>query len=173
MAHLMLKGAGERRWREPESRQEQMDPHGQTERQTERREEATRPGAGKESTGKPEKPGKPGEEKGAAGEEVRGQWRIWDKPAEAARAAELLKALAHPLRLSLVALLCAETQNVTSLAEKLGVQRSIVSQQLRILRMHRLVSATRKDGRAIYKLTEPRLEELMRCLEGCTASRGS
>jgi DNA-binding transcriptional ArsR family regulator len=86
---------------------------------------------------------------------------------QAARLAEVLKALAHPARLRIVAVLCEGEESVIGLAERLDLKQAIVSQQLRILRMSRLVSATRQDGFARYALAEPRLRELVRCLEGC------
>jgi DNA-binding transcriptional ArsR family regulator len=85
--------------------------------------------------------------------------------------AELLKAIAHPLRLRIVAILCAGNQHVGGLAEQLGVPQAIVSQQLRLLRMRNLVRAIRTNGFARYRLAEPRLRTLVRCLEGCVLER--
>ena len=85
----------------------------------------------------------------------------------AARLAEVLKALAHPARLRIVAMLCEREESVIGLAERLDLKQAIVSQQLRILRMSRLVSATRQDGFSRYALAEPRLRDLVTCLEGC------
>jgi ArsR family transcriptional regulator len=85
----------------------------------------------------------------------------------AEQVADILKAVAHPLRLRIVATLCAEEISVNALAARLGASQAIVSQQLRILRMHRLVGAVRENGHATYRLTEPRLRDLVRCVEGC------
>lgn len=81
--------------------------------------------------------------------------------------AEVLKAVAHPLRLRIVALLCAAEEHVNGLAEKLDAPQPIVSQQLRILRSHGLVAATRAEGFARYRLAEPALRELVCCMEKC------
>jgi DNA-binding transcriptional ArsR family regulator len=81
--------------------------------------------------------------------------------------AEVLKAVAHPLRLRIVAILVEGDANVTELAEKLGATQPIVSQQLRILRGHGLVSALRQDGFATYRLVERNLEGLVSCMERC------
>jgi DNA-binding transcriptional ArsR family regulator len=86
---------------------------------------------------------------------------------QAERAAEVLKAVAHPLRLRIVALLCGEELHVNALAERLDASPAIVSQQLRILRMNRLVEAEREDGLARYRIVEPRLRTLVRCIAGC------
>ena len=86
----------------------------------------------------------------------------------AARVAEILKAVAHPLRLRIVAVLCEGEMQVNGLAERLGALPAIVSQQLRILRMHRLVSVVRANGCATYRLQEPRLRDLVGCMEKCS-----
>jgi ArsR family transcriptional regulator len=56
---------------------------------------------------------------------------------------------------------------VTALADRLGAPQAIVSQQLRILRSHGLVAATREGGFATYRLVERNLEGLVRCMEKC------
>jgi DNA-binding transcriptional ArsR family regulator len=81
--------------------------------------------------------------------------------------AGILKALANPARLRIVARLCEGPENVGALACSLGLEPAIVSQQLRILRMSGLVEATRSEGFALYRLAQPRLVELVRCLEKC------
>ena len=85
----------------------------------------------------------------------------------ASHVAEVLKAVAHPLRIRLVAILCQREEHVNGLAEALGVPQAIVSQQLRILRMHNLVAATRENGFARYRLIEPHLKDLVCCMEKC------
>jgi len=86
---------------------------------------------------------------------------------KASRIAEVLKAVAHPLRLRIVAILCRHEENVNGLAERLGAPQAIVSQQLRILRLHDLVTVTREDGFAVYRLAEPQLRTLVNCMEHC------
>jgi DNA-binding transcriptional ArsR family regulator len=88
----------------------------------------------------------------------------------ASRAADLVKVLGHPLRLRLVALLCAAPMHVNGLADHLGVRPAIVSQHLRLLRGLELVATQRADGRVTYSVTQPRLGELVRCVVGCLAS---
>jgi len=53
----------------------------------------------------------------------------------------------------------------------LGTGQAIVSQQLRVLRMRELVSVSRHDGFARYRLAEPRLRKIVKCLEGCVEER--
>jgi Predicted transcriptional regulator len=89
---------------------------------------------------------------------------------DAERCAEIaliMKALGHPVRLRIVALLDRGPLHVGALAEQLGVGQAVVSQQLGILRMRGLVASRRDQGRAVYRLTEPKLRDLLRCMEGC------
>ncbi len=81
--------------------------------------------------------------------------------------AEVLRAVAHPLRLRIVATLCSGGAHVNALAEHLKVPQPIVSQQLRILRSQGLVEATREGGFARYRLAEPALKDLVCCMERC------
>jgi ArsR family transcriptional regulator len=85
----------------------------------------------------------------------------------AERLAEILKGIAHPLRLRLVAALCQGDHNVTDLTEMLGVRQAAVSQHLAPLRLLGLVSVDRTGGKATYSLAEPHLRNLVDCLLGC------
>ena len=86
---------------------------------------------------------------------------------KAAHLADVLKALAHPARLRIIGVLCEGEESVSGMAARLGLPQAIVSQQLRILRMSGLVAARRDGGFARYRLTQPRLRNLLACLEGC------
>ena len=92
---------------------------------------------------------------------------ISNDPGRAAQVAEVLKAVAHPLRLRIVAILVEREANVSELAERLGAEQAIVSQQLRILRHNGLVAADREGGFATYRLVERHLEGLVHCMEHC------
>ena len=85
------------------------------------------------------------------------------------RAVRMLKALSHPIRLQIVALLTSREAHVSSLAEELGSSQSVVSQQLRILRMSGLVQTERINGYSVYRLSEDHLRDLIRCMHGCCA----
>ncbi len=76
------------------------------------------------------------------------------------RITDLLKALAHPTRLRIVARLRDGAQHVSGLALCLDVPQPMVSQQLRILRSMDLVWSHRADGYAYYRLSEDSLLEV-------------
>ena len=92
---------------------------------------------------------------------------IAEDPIRANDATEILKAVGHPIRLRLIACLCESQMHVSALAERLSVPPAIVSQQLRILRGRRLVEASRSDGRAYYRLSNPHLRQLVGCIDSC------
>src|SRR5512138_3136351 len=90
-------------------------------------------------------------------------------PRRAEHIAEVLKAVAHPLRIRMVAVLCcAGEETVGNLAERVGAPQPIVSQQLRILRAQGLVAVTREGGFARYRISEPALHDLVGCMEKCS-----
>jgi ArsR family transcriptional regulator len=96
--------------------------------------------------------------------------RLLAEPDFAVNASEMIKAVGHPIRLRLIALLCQGDAHVSALSQQTGAKQSIVSQQLRILRSHGLVRATRNEGFAYYRIAEPKLVDLVRCIEGCSLS---
>ena len=87
--------------------------------------------------------------------------------ARAERIADVLKALAHPIRLRIIAILVVGDEHVNAMAERLEVPQPIISQQLRILRMRGLVEVAREKGLAVYRLAEPRLAQIIQCMEQC------
>lgn len=69
-------------------------------------------------------------------------------------AAELLKALAHPMRLRLVHELERAPRCVHELVEASGAPQPLVSQHLRVLRDAGLVTATRQAREVHYALAD-------------------
>lgn len=96
---------------------------------------------------------------------------IYQDDALTDRAAELLRAVAHPIRLRLVAILCEGSCSVTELCLRLDLKQAVVSQQLAILRSHRIVAAQRRGGLAMYRMLEPRWADMVRCLKMCALPR--
>jgi DNA-binding transcriptional ArsR family regulator len=80
-------------------------------------------------------------------------------------AAEILKTVAHPLRLQILSLLCSREECVSAMAARLGTKPTTVSQALSILRRLGLVSVTRRHRQARYRLEERALRELIPCIE--------
>ena len=73
--------------------------------------------------------------------------------------ADMFAALAHPDRIRLIEELRRGEVDVNGLQQAVGISHSRVSQQLAVLRAHRLV-AERRDGRHVfYHLSRPGLAE--------------
>lgn len=68
-------------------------------------------------------------------------------------------ALAHPHRVHIIEELRVRELDVNSLQQILGISHSGVSQNLAVLRAHRLVQERREGRRVIYSLTQPLLAD--------------
>lgn len=74
---------------------------------------------------------------------------------------ELLKALANPVRLSIVHELGHGARCVHELVEALGAPQPLVSQHLRVLRGARLVSAARRGKEVMYTLQDAHVSQIV------------
>lgn len=90
-----------------------------------------------------------------------------DDSGKASRVAEILASLGHPTRLRIIAALAEGEEHVSGLSERLGITQPHISQQLSILRMRGLVEVVRAGGFAFYHLAEPRLRNVISCMEQC------
>jgi ArsR family transcriptional regulator len=78
--------------------------------------------------------------------------------------AEVLKAIAHPVRLGVIEILADGERTCTELFETLGCSQSMMSQQLKILCQQGLVSI-RKEGTLKYcTLQNPDFLRLFECM---------
>jgi len=82
-----------------------------------------------------------------------------------ARAAECLKALAHPRHLQIVQLLLdGELYTVMEIKQKLGLTQSTTSEYLRFLQQCGLLTSS-KSGRSVYyEIAEPQLQDILSCI---------
>ena len=89
------------------------------------------------------------------------------------RIVDILKTVAHPVRLGILAILCERQEHVTGLATRLGVSRGAVSGSLAILRMLQLVAVSRRGGHAVYRLHDEGLCDLIRWARRSIAAESS
>lgn len=101
-------------------------------------------------------------------EEAEGTWE--PLPEEGIeRFSEILKALANPARLRIVNLLTTGERTVSELCELSGLKQSLVSQQLKILRLNKIVQFRKEVPRSYYSLTDQNVVMMLRCLSRCGA----
>jgi len=79
---------------------------------------------------------------------------VTDRRGSDSAAADLLKALANPLRVGIVRELDAGPRCVHELVDALGVTQPLVSQHLRILRQSRLIVGQRRGRETAYALAD-------------------
>lgn len=76
--------------------------------------------------------------------------------------AELLKALAHPVRLRIVrGLLCSGCHNVTCMEHAIGQSQSCISQHLNKLKAAGIVKASRVGNEMRYEIARPAIAGLV------------
>ncbi len=81
---------------------------------------------------------------------------------------QILKALGNPVRLRIVAFVCAGGERtVGEIGDALGLPQSTVSQQLASLRLHGLLKARSGGGHRYYSVAMPEVRDLMSCLARC------
>ncbi len=75
--------------------------------------------------------------------------------------AELFRLLSHPDRIRLIGLLLNEEMDVSSLAEVSRISHSSVSQHLKLMKMHGVVSQRRAANHIYYRVKIPELQKLI------------
>ncbi len=69
--------------------------------------------------------------------------------------AELFKILSHADRLKILGIISENELDVSHISESLEISQSSVSQHLKLLKLHHLVSERRSGKRVFYKLSSP------------------
>lgn len=94
-----------------------------------------------------------------------------------ARVSGCMRALAHPARLRLVALLLEEELPVGAMAERLRLSQPTVSRHLGLLEARGMLACRREGKRMLYHAATPALESICGCIRshftGCPAPTGN
>jgi len=85
--------------------------------------------------------------------------------------ADLFKAMASPMRLQMLEVLTGEDCSVTELANRIGLDTSTASRHLSQLRAAGVVEASRQGVALIYRLSDPRVAELLSVGRSIVATR--
>jgi len=80
------------------------------------------------------------------------------------RAAEILKTVAHPLRLRIVELLEAGEKSVNELKALLGVTQPLTSQHLSQMRMRGVLGSRREGTLIYYSIANPDVVKVIHCI---------
>ena len=83
---------------------------------------------------------------------------------EAEELGDLLKALAHPARLKILAGLLEDECNVAGIQKRLGMPQSTISQHLRTLKDRGIIRARQEGRQRCYRVVDRRVREIMRVL---------
>jgi len=87
------------------------------------------------------------------------------------KAAEMLKAMAHPMRIAILNYLeDGEKKTVTQIHESVGIEQSTASHHLGILRNKGVLMVTREGKNAYYSIKHNRLGTLIDCINNCACN---
>ena len=90
------------------------------------------------------------------------------KPEEVEKAANMIKAISHPMRLAILGHLRDGNQlSVTEIHNLLKIEQSTTSHHLGILKDKGILASTRKGKSTLYYLKRQNLGKLVRCISEC------
>jgi ArsR family transcriptional regulator len=82
----------------------------------------------------------------------------------ATHAADVLKAMAHPIRLRIVAALEGREMCVGDIVEALGEKQAITSQQLGIMKDKGILICRREGAKMFYRIEDPNVTRVLGCV---------
>lgn len=84
------------------------------------------------------------------------------------KAADRLKAIAHPVRIAIIELLDSDgPSSVSDIFEKLGIEQASASHHLNILKNRGILKSVRTGKKIIYSLNNLIIGEIVNCLSRC------
>lgn len=89
------------------------------------------------------------------------------KPEALEKAAGMLKAMAHPVRIAIVGCLEDGQKTVTEIYERLGIEQATASHHLGILKDKGVLSSKREGKNTWYYLKHENLKILLGCIGKC------
>lgn len=91
-------------------------------------------------------------------------------PERLERAANMLKAIAHPMRIAIIGFLEeGNSLSVTEIHERLGLEQSTTSHHLGILKDKGVLVSQREGKKTYYSLKHENLKNIIDCVSMCEA----
>ncbi|MDT8400510.1 MAG: metalloregulator ArsR/SmtB family transcription factor [Bacteroidales bacterium] len=89
-------------------------------------------------------------------------------PEQLERAASMLKAIAHPMRIAIIGFLEeGDSLSVTEIHERLGIEQSTTSHHLGILKDKGVLVSRREGKKTYYALKYDNLKSIIKCVSMC------
>jgi ArsR family transcriptional regulator len=82
----------------------------------------------------------------------------------ATHAAEVLKAVAHPLRLQIVEALQDGEKSVGQIVDALAEKQAVTSQQLTMMKDRGVLASRREGAKVFYRIQNPNIIRLLACV---------
>jgi|YNPMSStandDraft_1061717.scaffolds.fasta_scaffold00111_20 DNA-binding transcriptional ArsR family regulator len=83
-------------------------------------------------------------------------------------AAEMLKAMAHPVRIAILKLLSnGKPLTVSEIHEILNIEQSTTSHHLSIMKTRNIVCSKRKGKNIYYTISHERIKNILMCIQQC------
>lgn len=90
------------------------------------------------------------------------------KPESLEKASSMLKAIAHPVRISIVGFLeDGRKRTVTEIHMQLGIEQATASHHLGILKDKGVLVSKREGKNTMYYLKHPNLRTVLNCIGSC------
>ena len=77
---------------------------------------------------------------------------------------ELLKAIAHPVRLKIIKGILKDECNVSAIQKKLGLPQSTISQHLKVLKKERVLKARKEGVKVCYRVTNNKIRDIIKII---------
>jgi len=93
------------------------------------------------------------------------------RPEEVEFAANMMKAISHPMRLAILGYLGDDKQlSVTEIHQLLNIEQSTASHHLGILKDKGILASVRKGKNTLYYLRQKNLSKLVSCISECACT---
>jgi len=84
------------------------------------------------------------------------------------KVAEILKAIAHPVRLRIIEVLSEEKRTVSQLMKLTEIEQSLISHHLIKMKDKGILSSYRDGKNIYYQLVDDHITKIFACMEGCS-----